>query len=115
MTNRVDAQIVLRELYETHFGIYNHADPVLNKDRPFSSVAYHPCESINDFTLMEDRMRNYINFGIYETFHMTFQEYLSFPFDWIETLNKIAQESLGHKGNIIGDVERELKRINKKK
>ncbi len=103
----IDAQIVMRDLYEKEFGIYDHAK--INRNRPLASVAFHPAENINDYSLLEESMRTYISKGIKDKFGLSYTEFLELPLDIIEIMIRIGDEDLAKRSAELTEIERQFK------
>jgi hypothetical protein len=86
----VDCRMVLQDLYETEYGIYNHLSPINN--RPLTSVAMFPSEDINDGSLLEEAIRTYVGRNIKETYGLNVIEFLDLPVDIMEMMIQIADE-----------------------
>lgn len=69
-----DAQIVLRDCYETTYGIYNHNLP--QADHPFALVLMHWNEDPITNGSLHERMNQYIDAEIHRFFHLSFQEWI---------------------------------------
>lgn len=105
----VDAQLVMRDLYEGKYGIYNHIGK--SKIRPLSSVACHPCEDFNTGSMLESSMTMYIEKRIKDHFGLTLLEYLQQPLDVVEMMNKLSDEYNQKRSKEVQHVEDSLKKI----
>jgi hypothetical protein len=92
--NSVDAKLVMTDLYEAKFGIYNH---LVNKSRPLASVAMQPCEDINDGSLFSSVASSYHDKKIFDFFHLDLFQFLDLPPDCCEILIDIADKRLAKK------------------
>lgn len=109
--NRVDAKIVLGDLYDKTYGIFDHTS-VQNR-RPLSSVAFHPAEMVNEDSLLEEGMRLYISRNIYEHFKLSWTEFMDLPRDIAQSMLRIADEYNDLKRQSMGQLEQELSNLNK--
>lgn len=119
----VDSQIVLSDLYETKFNIFDHAaqsrlpSTPLGPDyraRPLSSVAFHPAEDINTGSLLEEMMRLYIMRSIHGLFGLNFLEFMSLPKDVIDLMLVVSDEEGVRKQTALNAIENELNGAGKK-
>ena len=108
--NSVDAAVVMGDLYDECYGIFNHG--LTGSTRPLSSVAFHEAENIIHNSLLEEALQQYISNHIYDRFHLTVMEFLDLPSDYIELMVKVAQADTKQQSTVIDTLEREL---NKKK
>lgn len=109
--NRVDAKIVLNDLYDKHYGICNHT--TVSNQRPLSSVGFHPAEVLNEDSLLEEGMRLYISRNIHEHFKMSWTEFMDLPRDVAQSMIRIAGEYNELKRNSMGQLEKDLAALNK--
>lgn len=109
--NRVDAKIVLSDLYDKHYGICDHT--AVSKQRPLSSVAFHGAEVLNEDSLLEEGMRLYISRNIYEHFKMSWAEFMGMPRDVAQSMIRIAGEYNDLKRQSMGQLEQELANLNR--
>lgn len=105
----VDAQLVMRDLYEGKYGIYNHIGK--SKIRPLSSIASHPCEDINTGSMLESSMMVYIEKRIKDHFGLTLLEYLQQPMDVVEMMNRISDDHNSKRAKEIQTTQDELNKI----
>ena len=72
-----DAQLVLREQYETAFGIYNHDHP--QGQHPLALVMMNWCEDTVTGGGLHERMEQYMNLGILKYFGIPFDQWIEQP------------------------------------
>lgn len=101
------ARMVLHELYETEFGIYDHIRNI--ERRPLASVAMFPSEDINDGSLLEESMKVYIEKKIWDLFHLNYFEFISLPRDVIEIMTTVANQEFKNKSQQLDELEKKLK------
>lgn len=104
--NVIDTQIVLRDLYEVEFGIFNHR--AHSKTRPLSSVAFHDAEDLHTGSLLEEAIRLYTQKNIGEIFKLSLDEYLNRPRDVLQMLNTIADEVMAKKTTTLEQIEKNI-------
>lgn len=102
----MDGRVVLQDLYETHYGIYNH---LTSEHRPLSSVAMYPGEDFNDGSLLESSIRSYMDNEIHEHFKLSLFEYLSNPIDVNAILVKIATEFNNRRNKTMNEIMTNMK------
>lgn len=103
----VDGQMVLNDLYETEYGIYDHLSK--RKKRPLASVAMHPSEDINEGSILEETLRMYVLKGIKEVFHLNVLEFLELPADIVQMMFTIADEEQTKKSTTLSQIEQQFK------
>lgn len=83
-----DASIILREKYETLFGIYNHAnaDPA----RPLASMAMHWMEDATLHSPLYERIQQFRRRKIAQWFGISLPEFLELPSDICRTMMEEA-------------------------
>ena len=102
----IDGRLVLQDLYETEYGIYNHLSG--SRSRPLASVAMHDVEDINDGSLLEEAARLYAMRKINTTYGYNFSEFLELPRDVIDILISVANEEQTKKSNIVSELEQQF-------
>jgi hypothetical protein len=90
-----DAQIALRDSYETSFGIYRHDAP--NLDDPFALIRMHWSEDTVTGSRLHERMSEYLDADIGKFFNLSFNEYIDNPtyicdFMFQEARRRISRE-----------------------
>ena len=105
--NSVDARVVLCDLYVQEYKIYDHR--AQRKKRPMSSVAFHPAESINADSILEDSLRAYLSRGVKDKFGLNILEFMELPSDVIDVLLKVGDESLAKQNEDLANLERQFK------
>ncbi len=104
--NRIDAKIVLADLYDKTFSICDHHTTALS--RPLSSVAFHDAEKINEDSVLEETMRVYISRHIYENFKLSYLQFMELPRDIAQMVIKISDEYAQKKSQTMTELEKEL-------
>lgn len=69
-----DVQLLMRDLYETTYKIFDHAHP--HADHPLSLVLMHWNEDSITQGPLHERMNQYIDADIHKYFHFNFQEWI---------------------------------------
>ncbi|WP_233874702.1 hypothetical protein [Paraburkholderia adhaesiva] len=81
IANSTDTQLLLRDCYETAYGIYNHA--LDNRGATLSLVAMHEAEDISSGGLLYERIRLYQKRQVLAHFGLNLIEFLSLPSDLV--------------------------------
>lgn len=106
--SRVEVRIVLRELYEQKYGIYNKA---LDKEpRPMSSVALHPAENITDDSVLEESMELFVRHKIYELFGLSHTELMRQTREVVGLYYKVANKEMEARSQVATNAENAIKR-----
>ncbi len=80
----VDAQLLLRDSYETTYGIYDHNQPAAA--HPFALILQHWNENTVTLGPMHERMRQYIDGQILKYFGLPFDQFMELPTYVIEMM-----------------------------
>lgn len=84
-----DAQMVLREAYETTYGIYNHNDKTA--PRPLALVAMHPSENATVGSTLYERIDQFVELAVIKHFGLSLIEFFELPTDIAKRVLEIAQ------------------------
>ena len=104
-----EADILLKDLYETHYGIYDH----ISSNRPLGSVAIHPNEDNGEGSLLYESIENFSNTRIYEKFGLNLLEFLSLPNDICLKILKVSSSSVNSESNELNQIAKDLKKLEK--
>jgi hypothetical protein len=107
----VDADIILYDLYETNFGIFNHIGA--SKQRPLASVAMHPCEDNTHSSRTYEIIEQFASRGIGELFKISVLEYLALPTDICIKMLEVASMDSSKKNTALANIEASLKEVKK--
>lgn len=95
--NYIAGKILLAELYETTYGIYNH----INNSHPYGPVLFTDSDNFYKDTRYERYLDMYMLKEIYNKLGITFDEFINRPRHEIETIikrvdnhNKLKQDLL---------------------
>lgn len=99
-----ESQILLRDLYDSNFGIANHADP----RRPLSLVAMHQKELTGPYSRQDRLYRRFASLGIGQLFNIGINDFLNQPRELVELMFQIAEDkaALDHRDN--KEIQRKL-------
>lgn len=109
--NKTSSEVVMRDLYETKFGIYNHLNKNIKK-RPMASVGYNESENINIGSNFEESIVTYVVKNINKLYGLTILEFLDLPRYVIEMLVKISDKNPGvtdEDKKMLQEIEKQLK------
>lgn len=104
--NSVDSQMVMRDLYETEFRLFDHLAP--HPKKPLASVAMHPQEDVNSGSSLEQVCTLYVKHRIYDSFHIDLFQFMDLPPDVIELLIGIAKEQTKQHNKVMTEVEKSM-------
>lgn len=93
-TKKVDsytAELLLRERYETHYGIFNHDDPAAPKLRPLALVALHPKEDSFRYSMRHRLYWRFRDYDMGKHYNLSFKEFLELPWETTQALFAIEQ------------------------
>ena len=99
--------IVLRQFYETKFGIFDH---ILNGDRrPMSSVALYDAEENGANSLLYSRIESYMRSGVYKYTGLNLVEFLNLPREIVQLIFKLTENQSHTEGQALNEVQQHLK------
>lgn len=88
--NSVDATLVLRDMYDTKYGLYDHASA--GNARPLASVEMRPSIDATHTELLETAVKSYVSNNIRTTYGLSLLEFLDLPQEVIKVLLKVVGE-----------------------
>jgi hypothetical protein len=98
--------MVLQDLYETEYGIWDHLSG--SKSRPLASVAFHPSEDVNTGSLLEETIDNYMHKKIGEHYRLSLVEFLELPVDIVAMMVRAADKMNEKAAGVMSDVEKTM-------
>lgn len=105
-----DAQIVIRDRYETHFNIYNHA---AGANDPFGLIRKNWNEDTVSNGPLSERMQQYIDLRIHDYFKVSFDEFIDRPTWQCELMLAKAEENINKEKPQVDKAIAALNTINK--
>jgi len=84
----IDAQLLLRELYDSDYAIGYHNNP----QRPLSLVGLQPKETVGPYTRERRLYHRYATLKIHELFGLSIERFLAQPREKVEWMLEIAEE-----------------------
>lgn len=110
--NATDADVVLYDMYEVTYGIFNHIG--MSKSKPLSSIALHESEDNTLSSHLYEAIDTYQKNGIKEIFGISLIEYLDLPTEICIKLLESASAEYSKKSAVINNLEADLKGMNSK-
>lgn len=108
----IDAQIVLRQFYETKFGIFDH---ILNgNQRPLSTVALYDAEENGPSSLLYSRIESYMRSEVYKHTGLNLVEFLNLPREIVQLIFRITENKTHTEGQALSEVQQQLKAMSAK-
>jgi len=101
-----DAQLVLRERYETTYGIYNHDDIAV--PRPFAPIAMQWSEDSCDGSLKYERIEQFSDFNIYKYFGLNWVQFCDLPVDEARKILEVSLKRCNKEGVITDNLFKDL-------
>lgn len=99
------AKIVLKDLYETRFGLYNHSAPDRN---PLSSILMNPGEEYLIDSPIRDLIEEFAVYNYGELWNISLIEFINLPRPYVELIRKIKDGVMKKRQAIVENVERGL-------
>lgn len=87
MYNGFDTEILLRKLFDTTYGFFNHEE---TNDRPLALVAMHDGENLVEGSYMSNLIRDFHKYKIHRLLGISFNEFIEYPPYFIEQIIAIA-------------------------
>lgn len=84
----IEAQILLRESYETIYGIYNH--DVNDPEHPLALVEFHEAEDNTTGSLLHERLDMFAQKQVHKWFGISWPEFVAQPTDLCLRMLEIA-------------------------
>lgn len=104
-----DADIVMREKYETAYSLYNHEAP--DPEHPLAIIRMHPGEDASTGSLLYERIEQFEERKIYQRFGLTLKDFLDLPSDVCMKVMEVAGKRLKDEGTIAASVMTQLNNL----
>lgn len=78
-----DTQLMMRESYETIFGLHDHNQPDVH---PLALVTMHSAENTTKGGLFEQRLKDYMSYDVLKYTGITLKDLLQYPRDRVEII-----------------------------
>ena len=108
----VDRQVVLNDVYQTYFGLFNTA--LDSGKQPLSSVAYFKQEDPVFTYSIKNSAVNYSEKNIKEFFDISFLEFINLPISIVNELIEAADIIASKKGAAMNGVLNDFNGVGKK-
>lgn len=108
----VDARIVLQDMYETTYKVYNHIGA--SKKRPLASVALHESEDNTHTSSLYEAIETYNDKGIKDIFNLSLIEYLNLPADICIKITEVCSRESKKTAGVLSGIENSLNNKEKK-
>jgi hypothetical protein len=105
--NKNDLKLVLAEMYENTFKIYNHH--VDDRNKPMATVSFHSKEDYTSGGPTENSMNNYIDCEIHKYFGLNYTQFMSYPRHDVEVMMNIAKDRQKKQGVAMSGVDKDLR------
>lgn len=102
----VDTTLLLRDRYETIYGIYNHDLGAV--DRPMISVAMHSAEDVSTGSLLDERIAMFAEKQVGKWFNISLTEFLDYPPDIVLKILEISTKQQNTEGSVTANVLNQL-------
>ncbi len=109
--NSVSSEIVMRDLYKKHYGIFN-SDVNVSRN-PLTSSMLHDVEKFDYEGKLEGLFKSYIDKQVNELFKMSLLDYLKLPSYMSGIIRKICDGELTKKSTILNNIENSLNKEKK--
>jgi hypothetical protein len=109
-----DAQLILRDRYETLFGIFNHSalEEYCKTNPEFASelalVLQHWSEDTITDGPMHERMTQFVDYGIHKYFGLSFNEFIDQPTYRVQLMLEVAEKRVKAEAEIANTALRGL-------
>lgn len=103
----IETTMLMREQYETAFGIYNH-DSVEAADRLLSLVAMQPAEDTITGSELYYRLKKFADFGVPKHFNMSLKEFMENPRYINDMILTISEERQKVDAKVAEELNRQL-------
>lgn len=84
---------VLQEFYETKYGIHDH----INQGSPLSNICFRKSERVQEGSLYEDYLRNFVHLEVGKNLNLTFDQYVDRPRFEIAAINRVLEDIIKEK------------------
>lgn len=107
-----ERKVILRQLYETRFGIYNHLSKEAEQN-PLSCVALHDTEENSTGSLLYSRIEQYIKSDVHKYTGLNLNEFLAQPREIVQWLFKLCEEQVKKDSAGLAAVQQQLQQMKK--
>ena len=108
-----DGQILLLDVYESGYGIYDHSQHAVDNSRPLALVAMNWEEDASTGSQLYERIELFKERQIYQIFGLSLTEFLDLPRDICTKILESCGKKQNEEGKVVDDVSRRLNNIGK--
>lgn len=88
----VESKMLMYELYESTYKIFDHLKPENRKKNPFHSISVHPTEENYKSSELRKAIEDYVLLNIKDITNLSLIEFLNLPREYVKMINEIAVE-----------------------
>lgn len=111
--NYVDLKLMLREMFMSHYQLFDFYDEANTIDTPFASSMIHEIEDTSGVWYYGDLMLAYAELGIGDIFKINYHEFISQPKPIIDEQTEFAKFYQSRKAQAENEILNELKNSKK--
>jgi hypothetical protein len=100
-----DASLLLRDRYETTYGICNHATAI---NRPLLLIAMHDCEDSSKGSILYERLNQFAEYCVAKHFGLSLAEFLELPTDVCNEILNISDKRQRTENSVATNLLNEL-------
>lgn len=111
----IDAQLLLLKMYESEFGIFDHAK--YKGTRPLATVALHDTEENAKTSAMYSLIKKFADSNVGDIFKLNLKQFLSLPREYVNYCLEIAENRNKALGKEVAENQKildEMKQLKKK-
>ena len=108
-----DGQILLLDVYESGYGIYDHSQHAVDNSRPLALVAMNWEEDASTGSQLYERIELFKERQIYQIFGLSLTEFLDLPRDICTKILESCGKKQNEEGKVVDDISRHLNNIGK--
>jgi len=101
-----DVALLMRDRYETTYGIYNHDAPMAGRE--LALVGMHPKEDVTTTSLLRERIREFGKREVFKHTGVSLTEFMEFPPDVCQMIFETAAEMAKDTGKMAQEVLDEM-------
>lgn len=106
-----EAKLMLREMFLSHYKLFDFYDVNLTEANPFASSCIHPAEDRSELWYYGDLMFAYTELSIYDIFKISYSEFINQPKPIIDEQTMFAKFYITRKNKLDEEM---LAKLNKK-
>lgn len=88
----VESKMLMYELYESTYKIFDHLNPDNRKKNPLHSISVHPTEENYKSSEIRKAIEDYSLLNIKDITNLSLIEFLSLPREYVKMINEIAAD-----------------------